>query len=100
MAVRPRLNTRLLIRRDDIVVRPQRPTLPAPLIQIKNWPGALGESRVARKGPAGDGARAEWYRCRTAPQRRATDRGDQPTGEDFSTQVGQRPARQARPASP
>jgi hypothetical protein len=74
-----RLDTGLLIRRDDIVVRPQRPVLPAPLIAIEDRTSALGESRITRKEPAAVAPGPNGIGVQPTPERRAADGRDKST---------------------
>ena len=52
MNAQPRLDTGLLIGRDDELVLAQRLPLPAPLVQVQDAPGLGLEVRIARKDPA------------------------------------------------
>jgi hypothetical protein len=47
----PRLDARLLVSAEDIVVGPKRLAVPDPLVQIEHPAGFLSERRVAREDP-------------------------------------------------
>ena len=84
MPTLPRLNAGLLVRRDHVVARPQGVPVPAALVQIPDWVGALGEPRVAGKQPTPMAPWPDRIRIQPAPERRAAHRGDETARHRFA----------------
>src|SRR5262249_55514223 len=84
-----RLDAGLLIRTDDVIVRPQRFFLPKTGIKIEDDLCLVGELRIARKDPILIAPRFQVRLMQHAPDRAAADRFTQ-SGNRALRQIGQR----------
>jgi len=92
------LDAGLLVGRQDVLPRAERPAVPAPGVEIQDALGFDGERRIAGKDPTAMPPRAEGVLAEPAPQRGPADLGDQPLRDDRLLQLAQRPACQRQPA--
>ena len=72
-----RLNTRLFVCGNDIVIAAQGSALPNAFVKIEDGTGFIGKVRIARKDPASMLPRAKGIAAEPAPQRGTADLGDQ-----------------------
>lgn len=88
------LNTRLLVGRDDELIRLQRLSLPLAGIQVEHATGLGGKIRIAREDPTPVIPGANGVLVEPPPQGTAANRGDQATLLDLLYQIGGAPARE------
>ena len=89
-----RLDTGLLVGRDDELVVAQCLSLPAPFVQVQDAPGLGLEVRVSRKDPAPVLPRANGVLVQPPPDRAVADAGHQARALRVSRHVGDAESRQ------
>src|SRR5581483_10280847 len=99
VTARPRLNTRLLVGREDVFIIPQAPALPVALVQIKDHPGLRGELRIAREDPAAMPPRANRIGRQPAPDGRPADLRHQSLPDGFARNLTARESRERQTES-
>jgi hypothetical protein len=90
----PGLDTGLLIDAKNVIVRPQRCTFPAALVQIDDAASLAGEVWVARKDPTAVAPGTQGVLAKPAPERGAADLGNDAARNRLLTQLSDRPASQ------
>ena len=90
----PRLETRLLIGRDDVFIASQCGPFPSSAIQIQDTAGFLGELGIAGKDPAAMPPGLQRIGAQPAPQGDAADLCHDAAGEYLTMQFGDGEARQ------
>lgn len=94
MNARSRLDTGLLIGRENKFVIFKRSTLPDAFIEVENTPGLGGKVRVARKDPTAVLPRTDRIFVEPAPDRAVTDGCDNPGAARFGCDLSDTPARE------
>src|SRR5215207_6143255 len=87
-----RLDRGLLVGADHEVAGFERPSLPAPLVEVEDPAGLLPEVGIARKDPGAVVPRADRVLRKPAPHRGARDLGDDPALDRLAGEFSARPA--------